>query len=789
MKTLYGLMGALLLLFMLARPGYAQQRGHVQGRVVDATTKQPAVGANVIVVGTTFGAAADADGIYRIENLEEGVFKLKVSYVGYVDYVETGVLVVRGKTTHVSEIELVATPLLGDSITVTPEITTVSVSSHSFQREEIRRSPGTDGDFVRAMGSLPGVSTSEGQFSALSVRGGGADDNLILIDNIPFDKINHFEGGSNEQETQGGRFSVFTGGLIEQADFYGGGFGAEYGRKNASVLDLTIKEGNTESRRISGSYDLLGLELNYDGPTYLLENTSLLVNYRGFDMKRAMEVADQEDFGDPTMSDVIVKTTTYLNAKNKIGLLGIYSTDRLIRAPRHLMEADDLVENDIWDIDETRWLLGANWRLLTSKASVLHSTFYYRENDRFRSIGYAWADGSGGQVPTSISGLGFREDVGVQNQHEVEVGWKSDFLYVVGTTGTFKAGVDLYSIDLDYAFTQNGVDTLYQFTTNDLLPDPDRKYLVVHPEDVNYRFDEAAVNVSSHASFEFGAGRFLFTPGVRYSHSGFSRRNTFAPRLQIRYQLAPGTTLNLATGIYHQKPLNRYVAVHSANRSLRDEKSIHFIGGLNQLLRHDLRFTLEGYYKRLDDLITPAGTAGNVLANDGDGWSSGFDAILLKRFTNKNYGQVSYSYAVSKRNDHDGQGEYHSAFNQPHNFGIIVGHEFNKEWFVSARWKYAVGRPKDRFVVHENVLGDAGAMRYAKEITARNGDRLPDFHLLSVRVDYRKQLGPFGLITFLGLDNLYNRFNTYEDRFSELTGEEKGLGLGLLGNGGLKLEF
>ncbi|MFK7846697.1 MAG: TonB-dependent receptor plug domain-containing protein [Rhodothermales bacterium] len=376
--------------------------------------------------------------------------------------------------------------MLGASVTITPEFATTPVSHHSLQREEIRGSPGTAGDVLRAVGSLPGVSTSEGEFSAMSVRGSGVYDNLILIDNIPFEKINHFEGGSSEQETQGGRFSVFTSGLIERATFYGGGFGAEHGRKNASVLDLSIKEGNTESPTINGIYDLLGLELNYDGPTYLLKNTSLVLNVRNFDMKAALKLADSQDFGDPTMSDIIAKTTTHLNASNKISLLGIYSTDRLLRGPENIFKADDLVENDVWDIDETRWLFGVNWRLLTSKKSVLHNTFFYRGNERFRSIGHAWADGFAGQIPPTLEELSFREGVGIQHQDELEVGWKSDFHYDLGNNRTINAGLELYNINLDYSFTQNGADTLYQFTARDLQLNPEQKYLVINPEDVNY---------------------------------------------------------------------------------------------------------------------------------------------------------------------------------------------------------------------------------------------------------------------------------------------------------------
>ena len=770
-------------------PCMAQKTGHIQGRVVDAKTKQPLIGAHVLVMGTELGAATDNEGLYRVEHLEEDVYKLRVSYIGYADYVETDVLVVRGKTTYVNEIPLAAAPLLGEGVTVTPEVTTVEVSSHALQREEIRRNPGTAGDVLRAIGSLPGVSTSEGEFSAMSVRGSGVFDNLILIDNIPFEKINHFEGGNNQQETQGGRFSVFTGGLIERATFYGGGFGPKYGRKGASVVDLHIKEGNTESPTINGSYDLLGLEVNYDGPTYLLKNTALVLNVRDFDMKRALEVAGEEEFGDPTMADVIAKTTTHLNAYNKISLLGIYSTDRLIRSPQNLMAGEDLVENDIWDIDETRWLTGINWRWLTTNESVLQNTVFVRGNDRFRSIGYAWADGFGGQLPPTVEQLGFREGIGTQTENEVEIGWKSDFYTSLDEKATLNAGFEIYTINLDYDFVQNGVDTLYRFTALDIAEHPDQKYLVLRPEDVNYEFNDSATHFALYTSYEMSAGKWVLTPGARYTYTGFGHHHRISPRLQVRYQMAPKTMLNLATGIYYQKPLNKYVAANPANKSLKDERSVHFIAGISHLLHNDLRFTLEGYYKHLDDLITSPLSTSLALNNDGDGWASGFDVILLKRFTGKYYGQISYSFAISKRDDHDGLGEYDSPFNQPHNVAAILGYQISKEWFVSWRWKYAVGRPKDRFVVHENVLNNPDRLRFSQEIIARNADRIADFHLMSIRVDYRKQLGPIALVTFIEVDNIYDRYNAYEDRFSELTGREKGLGFGIAGNGGFKIEF
>jgi hypothetical protein len=105
-----------------------------------------------------------------------------------------------------------------------------------------------------------------------------------------------------------------------RAPFYGGGFGVEHGRKGASVLDLSLREGNMVSPTVTRSYDLLRLELNYDGPASPLGSTSLLVNYRTFDMINAQEIAGEKGFGDPVMSDLVVKTTTHLNAANTISV-------------------------------------------------------------------------------------------------------------------------------------------------------------------------------------------------------------------------------------------------------------------------------------------------------------------------------------------------------------------------------------------------------------------------------------------------------------------------------------
>jgi len=218
-------------------------------------------------------------------------------------------------------------------------------------------------------------------------------------------------------------------------------------------------------------------------------------------------------------------------------------------------------------------------------------------------------------------------------------------------------------------------------------------------------------------------GRFTLVPGLRFSYSGLSGQRALAPRLRVRYGLPHRTALTLATGIYHQTPLNRYVVAHPDNRSLRAERSAHLIGGVTHQLSDDLTATVEAYYKRLDDLIIPAGAGGSGLTNHGTGWSTGLDAILRRRFTGRFHGEVTYSFLVSRRDDHDGMGEHDAPFSQPHNFAARFGYELSDRWFVSSRFRYAAGRPKDRFIVHENVLGDPDRRRYSRDRRAKRGTR------------------------------------------------------------------
>ncbi|MBI3787082.1 MAG: TonB-dependent receptor [Ignavibacteriales bacterium] len=785
-----------LIFFVVTFTAYAGDdlRGIITGKVIDTDTKQPIPSVNVVIVGTTLGGITDIEGKYTIKGVEENVYNLKYSSLGYVSHIENDIRVIRSKTTKVKDIELKETYVAGDSVIVTAgyfsKDNVTPTTNYTYSREEIQRSPGAAGDIFRAIETLPGVSSGGGEFSAFAVRGGSPRDNIVLIDNIPFDKVSHFDGGTEEQEAQGGRFSIFAPGLIDEANFQAGGFAAKYGGKNASFIDLKIKEGNKESFTANGTYDLLGWEVNYDGPSYALPTTSLLFSARYQNFKKVLEITDKKYMGIPSFSDVILKTTTELSPQHKLTILGVYAPEDYERKPEHVFEA----KNGNYDPfiargNETKYLVGINWRYLTSLSSFWENTLYYKRTDINNKRSKLYLDPVNGVMPTAAT-VSIRRDYFTIDNSDYQFGWKSQFTFTALGNSTVQTGTEVYQVNMNYNRTQNGLDTTFIFDNNDYRPDPTAYYIIMDPQKVNTAFVQNKLNANAFIDYKYDlTDRITFMPGIRYEYSGFNKNSYWSPRFSASFQVSDRTKLTAATGVYYQAPELRLFALDKRNENLKNEKAIHYIVGLSTYLSDDIKFTAETYYKDFSNLIVFPDRSTMLRNNAGSGYASGIDVGFVKRLSDQWYGQVNYSYSESKRNDNNGKGEYDADFSQPHLFNILLGYELNKEWSFSAKWKYATGRPKDSYIVHENVFNNRDFMRYSKEITGNNNERLNNFHSLNVRVDYRHQFGSLAVVAFLDILNLYNRLNVSEEQFIEITGRNTENGFQMIPTFGVKLEY
>ena len=791
-KVTFVSMTILLLAASPASPDTAT-KGGVTGRIVDMATKQPIPDASILIYETSLGTVSAADGGFVLRGIEEGLYKLEISHIAYNRFLETDVRVVRNKITSVEEIELAPAILIAEEVTVSPglfrENAQAPVSHFTYTREEIRRAPGATGDVFRAMETLPGVSTSGGEFSAFSVRGNSPTENIILIDNIPFDKVSHFDGGSTEeQEKQGGRFSIFAPNLIEEARFQAGGFSAAYGGKLASFLDLKLREANQESATVDGRFDVTGWEVNFDGPINALPRTGVIASARRTNFTRILELTGQEEFGRPRFTDFIIKTTTELNSRHKLSFLGIHAPEKFNKETEHVFNSEDRASSDIVDFDESKSLMGLNWRFLTGTASVLQTSVYGRRTDRRARLARAEPSGALSDV-SSVSDLTVRQRIG-EDLDEVEIGTRSTFTYARSQQSQFLLGLEGSRRRYDRTVVQDGLDTLYVFDRNDFRTSPQQRFIVTTPEQSNSRYDDTRVQLSTFAEWALTpVQRLTVNAGLRHEYTQLNSRTNWSPRLSSTFRLTDQTRLNMATSVHFQPPDFEVFTAAAANGGLVNQRAIHFITGVSHYLRDDLKFTSEMYAKGFDDLIVHPDRANQVRTNDGDGWARGVDLSLIKRLVGKFYGQVNYSYAQSRRNDNDGLGSYDSDFNQPHIFSVLGGYEISKSWAVSAKWRYATGRPKDSSIIHEDVFNDVDKLRYSQELTGNNDDRLPAFHTFNLRIDQRTQLGRYALVGFLDVVNVYGHLNVNEERFLALTGKNEDRGFRVLPTGGVKLEF
>lgn len=770
-----------------------EPRGSITGRVIDKETRQPIIGATISIPETKYGARTNAEGLYHIKDLPENVYKLRISSLGHIAFLKTDVRVVRFKSTQVEDITLQETRVEGDTVLVSTGLELDDpirpVSNYTYSEAEIRRAPGAAGDIFRAIETLPGVSGSGGEFSSFSVRGGSPLENIVLVDNIPVDKTSHMEGGSEAQESQGGRFSIFATGIIDQANFQGGGFGARYGGKNASLVELKIKEGDQEDITADVRYDLLGLEANYNGPTFGLPSTSMMLSLRHNDFKNVLKLTGQEELGYPWFTDVIVKTTTKIDERNKLSILGIYTTEFFERTMDHVMMSKDFAGTDLYFVDRSQQVAGINWHALIGDESFGQFTAYYRANDWLARAGRAMLDERkivGGKL---TSPLVARDSIYGWHDIDKEFGVKADLSFGLSSSVLLNVGAAASQLGLDITRSQRGFDTVYTFATGD-LPDPEQKFLVRDPRFRNETFSFDALNTAAYAEAGLDVSEQLtVTPGVRWEYSDLNKKQYFSPRLSANYKLSSESSVSFGTGIYYQLPEISTFNASAANRELESERAIHAILSFKTLVADGLRLSIEPYYKTFSDLLVRKNRASYEYANLGDGYAVGIDFGLIKRLDDQLYGQLNYSYAISKRRDAAEKPYYDSDFNQPHVVNLLVGYELDKNWQFSAKFKYATGRPADAYIIHKNVHGDSGLYRYSQEITGNNADRTADFHTLNVRADRRIQIRSLAIVLFLDILNVYGNLNVNEERFLETNGIVEERGFRIIPTFGLKIEI
>ncbi len=255
--------------------------------------------------------------------------------------------------------------------------------------------------------------------------------------------------------------------------------------------------------------------------------------------------------------------------------------------------------------------------------------------------------------------------------------------------------------------------------------------------------------------------QFSVTPGIRLDRYGITRETLASPRFSAKFQATSKIALTFATGIYRQPPSLFVLSLTPNNRNLKTQTATHVIGGIEWLVREDLRVRVEAYQKNYDNLIVQPllptqnfALDGNHF-NTGSGTARGFEISVLKALTGFFSGQASYSFLRSRRRLTENGFEFPSDFERPHQLTLIGITRFYG-FSVAAKYRVASGLPDTRRTPIELFPNSSIFLQRIAQASDVNALRLSNFASLDVRAEKRFNFRRWSLAPYLDYFNITN---------------------------------
>lgn len=745
------------------QPVAEQGKGRIVGSVVDFVTRQPLIGANVLIIGTTIGAATDINGNFRIENLDPNTYQLRASVIGYEPQTKTDVVVSPGRLTQVAFtlsaqiIEFEGVEVTGDFFRKDPfEVNSI----RSFSFEEIRRSPGGFEDVVRALSVLPGVAQADAGRNDLIVRGGAPSENLYLVDGIEVPNINHF----GTQGATGGPLSFINLDFVRETSFSTGGFSSLYGDKLSSVLTIDLRNGRND--RLGGKATISASQfgLNVEGPL-LNENSSFIISARRSYLDFIFKAAGFSFV--PEYYDLLTKTDFRLDNRNSLSFIfiGAFGNVKFFNND----EEQRFDNARILGTDQIQYVTGISYRRLINKG------FFDI------SLSRNFTDFDSRQRDLNLNPIFTNQSI------EEENNLRADLVYQISNKSelNFGATAKLVEFDSDILFPT------FITSFGDSLPV------------TSLNKSENFLKLGSYVNFNFRPlNRLTTNLGLRLDYFDAINTKTYlSPRFSTSYRLTEITNLNFSTGVYYQSPSYIWLIADERNRDLKKVKVDQYVLGFDHRLNEDALLKVEGFYKDYSNYPTSLVRPYLVLANTGAGFAGsddnysafGLEPLVSEGFGNARgvelsvqkklsrtpyYGILSLTYSEAEFTALDGI-KRPGSYDQNWIFNLSGGYKIDKHWEISTKFRFASGKPYTPF----NSDGTQNIADY-------NSRRLRSAHSLDIRIDRRWFFSGWTLITYLDVQNVYNRNNLSSIRWDPREQRvDESSSIGILPSIGISAEF
>ena len=729
--------------FFFFKLSFGQDRFTISGYVQEENSGENLIGVSIYDRTSKKGTSSNQYGFYSI-TLEKGTYEIIYSFIG----LNTITKKINLNKNIRSNISLSEKRILSEEVIITSEkqdknIESSNMSQAKLEVKNIKKIPVILGeiDVLKSAQLLPGIQSGGEGNSALYVRGGGPDQNLILLDEAVVYNAAHLFGF----------FSVFNADAIKDIDIIKGGMPAEYGGRLSSVLNISMKDGNNKKYKADGGIGLLSSRLMLQGPVQKNKSSFIVSGRRTYIdvLSKPFMPKDNAFSGSGYyFYDLTTKINYRISDKDRLYLSGYFGRDIF-----NFANSDNGIAIEIpWGNATTslRWNHLFNDKLFMN-ASLIFSDYRFEFNIEQQEFELK-----------IFSGI---------NDWNTKV----DFLFQPNNRHTIKFGTNY---------------TYHEFTpgnatgkSGDVVFEPDEIFKQYSNEGALYLSDDFEISdaLKIHVGLRYSSFQHSGYISFReYLENEFNASNDnyrhVEPRLSFRHKLNTNSSIK---GAYTQN----YQYIHLASTSsvslptdlwipsssgIEPKFSDQYALGYFKNLKDNMYETsIEAYYKEMTNLIeykegvlpednTNSGSDDAFAFGDGD--SYGIE-LLLKKSKGKTTGWIGYTLSKTTRyfDDVNNGVAFPAKYDRRHDLSITATHKLSEKWTLSSVFVYATGNaitlPTERYMIGEKIY---------TEHTSRNGFRMEPYHRLDIGATYTStKKKKFQSSWNFSIYNVYSRKNPY----------------------------
>jgi uncharacterized membrane protein len=769
----------LFLFFTLSH--YAQEKFSLSGKIKDIENNETLLGVNVIVEELQTGTVSNSYGFYSI-TLPEGEYTIKVSYLGF----ETTTEKIKLDADVKRDFLLKPASEQLNEVTITDDyeqqnIRKPEMSVNRLKQSTIKQIPVVFGeaDVLRSIIQLPGVTNAGEGSSGFNVRGGSADQNLILLDEAVIFNSSHLFG----------LFSVFNPDAVKDLKLYKGGIPAQYGGRVSSVLDIKQKDGNNKKFQGDASIGIISSKLLLEGPIQK-EKSSFLISGRSTYAHLFLTVIDNPNSA--YFYDFTAKGNYVINDNNKIMLSSYFGRD--------FFSLDGSFDNTYGNsFVNLRWNHVFNDQLF-SNMSLIGGEYIY--NLGLDLVGFDFESG--------IQNLNFKYDFNHYISDNFQLNYGLNSFYYIVNPGLIEpsgesSGINRIQLTKKYAFENAVFLSAEHQITNNLSAEYGLRWSSF------YRLGQDELNVYENNlplvyNPQFGIYERAEPIGTRSDNRSevLSSFHNLEPRVSLAYTFNENTSvkasynrmaqyLHLISNTNSPTPLD--VWAPSGPFVEPQQLNQYAVGYFKRFKKGLYDLSVEAYYKTVDNRLDFIDGADLIAADaieqetlNGEARSFGAE-FMLKKNRGKLTGWIAYTLSRAEQRTPGrfpnepgiNNGEWYLAnFDKTHDLTLLGNYKYNKQWDFNFNFTLRSGQTANFPVGQFSFQGLTVPI-----FEGRNNDRLPTFHRLDVSATYTPKQQPKkwkGSWNF-GIYNVYNRRNAASINFEENrdTGQNEAIRFSIFG--------